>query len=173
MEVSENLKSFIRENEQAINNFNYDELFREATLQLSKYGKYSDDYLRLIDLIKKVDLNPLEHLSQIPDKYFYNQQDLRILKLPEGIEYIKSKDMLDLSYLTTLYLPKSIIEISSLAFRYNPFLKDIFYNGTKEQWKGVLMHYKGNSYFFNCGVNCIDGKVEYYQDEDDNWFMKE
>lgn len=60
------------------------------------------------------------------------------LILPKNLERISSHSFDGCAHLQSVQIPVSVKEIEENAFIYDPMLKNIFYEGTKEQWDAVV-----------------------------------
>lgn len=61
--------------------------------------------------------------------------------------------------LETIYIPKSVSEISAYAFYDNENLKNIYFDGTKDQWKAIEKGYQWSYGVRDYTVYCVDGKI--------------
>ena len=84
---------------------------------------------------------------------------LENINIPEGVEEIKAGAFYICPKLKNITLPKSLKYIGENAFP--DYLKDINYNGTKEEWKNVEINAETSFYkpLNPTVVHCIDGNL--------------
>ena len=61
--------------------------------------------------------------------------------------------------LETIYIPNSVSEIRGYAFAENVSLKNIYFDGTKDQWKAINKGYRWSDEMGDYTVYCLDGKI--------------
>lgn len=61
--------------------------------------------------------------------------------------------------LETIYIPNSVSEIGAYAFAENVSLKNIYFDGTKVQWKAINKGYRWSYGMGDYTVYCQDGKI--------------
>ena len=61
--------------------------------------------------------------------------------------------------LETIFIPNSVSEIGAYAFAENVSLKNIYFDGTKAQWKAINKGYRWSYEMSNYTVYCQDGKI--------------
>lgn len=99
--------------------------------------------------------NTVKHIGAYA---FYNRPYLANVTFPEGLESIGEWAFCwDYKMSPSIKLPRSIKEIGDNAFSENWDLTDIYYAGTKAEWKCI--HNLGNFYNFNLIIHCLDGKM--------------
>ena len=81
-----------------------------------------------------------------------------VVFLPRGVADINSSTFAHCKALESLTLPNSINYIGSSVFNDCDNLKEVFYNGTKAQWKGLEIE-KGNDCLNKAIIHCIDGTI--------------
>lgn len=59
--------------------------------------------------------------------------------------------------LTSVTIPNSVNSIGGSAFCYCESLTDVYYNGTKAQWKSISIYYTQNSCLTSAVIHCNDG----------------
>ena len=66
---------------------------------------------------------------------FYNRPGLKRIRIPDGAETIGMGAFEGCRGLTGITIPASVAEIKEHAFRDCPALTDVYYGGTREQWR--------------------------------------
>ena len=61
--------------------------------------------------------------------------------------------------LETIYIPNSVSKIGAYAFAENESLKNIYFDGTKAQWKAIEKGYRWSYGMGDYTVYCVDGKI--------------
>ena len=61
--------------------------------------------------------------------------------------------------LETIYIPNSVSEIRGYAFAENVSLKNIYFDGTRDQWKAINKGYRWSDEMGDYTVHCQDGKI--------------
>lgn len=90
---------------------------------------------------------------------FYNMTYLANVTFPEGLESIGEYAFCwDYKIAPSIKLPRSIKEIGNSAFAENWDLTDIYYAGTKAEWKRIQFG-QVRFYNFNLIIHCLDGKM--------------
>ena len=90
---------------------------------------------------------------------FYGCHKLLKVDITYGVEYIGEEAFGDCYNLEEVNLPKSLLEIYRGAFYECPNLKNVYYNGTIEQFNKVKLPVGGlinKGSDFDC-IQCIDG----------------
>lgn len=108
---------------------------------------------------------------KLPDTFpgFYTRSvfgkcsSLTEVVFPENTKYIHDFAFEGCTSLKSITLPTSLTEISNVAFSGANELKDVYYKGTKEQWKNVKIVNSYPDYQFTCDftVHCTDGDLTY------------
>ena len=75
--------------------------------------------------------------------------------IPDGVEKIGKKAFYGCRYIESLTIPVSVIEIDDSALENCDSLKNVYYLGTREQWKAVVIGAK-NEALTRATVHCID-----------------
>ena len=99
------------------------------------------------------------------ENIFSDCSALESVSLPNGMTTIPRAFLLGCSSLRTLSIPISITTVEYDAFAYCENLKDLIYEGTREQWKKVLFDFNKWSYFpETMTIKCSDGDEKVYAD---------
>lgn len=79
-------------------------------------------------------------LTKIGQAAFQGCKNLISVELPEGVSDIESYTFQDCKMLQRIFIPVSVtyIDIGSLFSAYNNSIKDVYYAGSKKQWKEVF-----------------------------------
>lgn len=89
---------------------------------------------------------------------FFNCNSLEEFQFPSNtivIEPIVNQ----CQHLETIYIPNSVSEIKGYAFAENVSLKNIYFDGTKAQWKTINKGYRWSYETGDYTVHCQDGKI--------------
>lgn len=164
--IPQQTKSFIKENIKEINNKEFNNLFKDAIEQLNLTS-----YIAFVSIFNHIKPDILSYMEYIPERFFNRRLDLINYKVKGNIILIKDGAFNDCNSLQTISLSKSLKEIESYAFFNCKHLYQINYEGTKEEWKKIKIDTKGNESLFRCGIDCIDGLIE-YKKENNNWIVK-
>lgn len=95
----------------------------------------------------------------IQDSAFGSCNSIKEFAFPTGIEILSFAVITRCQYLETVHIPDSVKEICAYALAENENLKNIYFNGTKLQWKSIK-----KARFWNYGIGdftvyCLDGKL--------------
>ena len=97
-------------------------------------------------------------VTEVGSAAFNGCQRLKDIVLPEGIEKINSKTFNKCLSLTKINIPKSVKSISYGAFANCKNLAEVFYSGTKEEWKEISIA-KDNDALAGATVHCDGGDI--------------
>ena len=165
--IPQQTKSFIKENIKEINNKEFNNLFKDAIEQLNLTS-----YLAFVSIFNHIKPDVLSYMDYIPERFFNRRLDLINYKVEGNIILIKDGAFNGCNSLQTIILPKNLKEIETYAFFSCNHLYQVNYEGTKEEWKKIKIDIKGNKSLFRCGIDCIDGLIE-YESTDTEWKIKE
>ena len=154
MKVSEDMKSFLKENSQLINNNEFDEVY-----ELYRKGSFS---LRsaLTEVFYAAGIDPLPYMKSVPLNFasyvdstknvtipgniktvgafsFTLNINLAEVDIKEGVEIIKAYAFSRCHKLEKIYLPSTLLTIEKGAFGGCVALKDVYYGGTPSQWSRI------------------------------------
>lgn len=177
------LREFIEKYEKAIDNQEFEKIYRLASSNL----EYIGDTGNLTGLFYQCGVDPLEHLSKVPDYYaiqvnyqpicipsninipsnitgigahaFSNSTPLTSVSISDGARSIGEGAFTDCILLTSITIPESVARIGLRAFYGCLKLKTIDYKGNKEQWNSII---KGREWNQNSGIkeiHCKDGII--------------
>ena len=76
-------------------------------------------------------------VTTIGVKAFFNCDSLTSIVIPDGVTSIGNQAFFDCDSLTSIVIPDSVTTIGSSAFGVCISLTDVYYTGTKEQWKAI------------------------------------
>ena len=86
------------------------------------------------------------------------------LILPEHILHISRSAFNMCRNLEKIHFPSSLISIQTTAFTRTPSLKEITYNGYKEDWNNIRLGYNAFGYTYtgkyDLKIKCKDGVIE-------------
>ena len=120
-------------------------------------------------------------ITRIADRTFYNCKSLTNVKLPDSVLSIGScafekcihltsitlpanligfgpSTFMDCTSLKRVTIPVSVINIIDASFDGCKNLTDVYYGGTKEQWKAINI-YDENEELYNATIHCTDGVI--------------
>lgn len=83
----------------------------------------------------------------------YSIEDVKKVKILEGITVIDSGAFRDMSKLEEVTLPESLVKINANAFKNCRKLKTFNYAGTQEEWADVVVTNRGNNLFLKAKIN--------------------
>lgn len=168
----EDLKTFIETYKDLINN----KVFGSQIFS-RYYG--STVWVDFLDLLEKININPLMRLKRIPNE-FYQDSRIERINIPDNITKIGAWAFADCSRLksviigngvksigrdafwnchslASIEIPDSVTSIGDYAFYDCSSLVDISFNGTRAQWDEVA---KGDTWKPpSAKVKCSDGVV--------------
>ncbi len=87
---------------------------------------------------------------------FRDCESLTNIVIPEGVTIIKNQTFYGCSSLINITIPKSVTEIESLAFYGCSSLTDVYYGGTKSEWKMIVIG-SSNASLNNATIHCTNG----------------
>lgn len=97
--------------------------------------------------------------------YAFERSNLSNITVNEGVTSIGSYAFQLCRSLTSIILPKTLISISSAAFQSSPYIADVFYTGSEEEWNAIniqssntnltkaTIHFNHGATSGNCGEN--------------------
>ena len=154
------------------------ELFLDAGLEPLEYMQaIPDNYLAYSKLTS---ITIPENITSIGRCAFSGCDSLTSITIPDSVTSIGSSAFENCSGLTSIVIPDSVTSIDHWAFQYCTgltsatignsvksisryafwdcaSLKDIYFNGTKDQWNVIK---KIDSGIKNCTIHCTDGDLE-------------
>ena len=103
-----------------------------------------------------------EGVTSIGDYAFSNCSNLRNITLPEGVTSIGKYAFYDCMWLSSITLPKSITSIGTLAFLNDIYLRNVYYNGTIEEWLNIeFERYDSNPMYYAKHFYMLNDNDEY------------
>ena len=113
---------FIENSEVLINDNHFEELYRIANLE-------NIDIRELTQLLYEGGLNPLEHMSYVPENFIYSTPELIEVIIPEGVEEIHESAFYDCINIKSVTLPSTVHKIMDWALADCDSLKEITIEG--------------------------------------------
>ena len=89
-------------------------------------------------LLLKNNINPLKYMDEVPACFAY-ELNIKEFIIPDGIKFIGDNAFAKCDILTSITIPKSIIHIDDAVFWGCYNLKDIYYEGSEEDWSKIKM----------------------------------
>ena len=114
-----------------------------------------------------VDINNAYYSSQ--EGVFFNKDKTNLIQypigsnktryeIPDSVTSISKDAFLDCDYLRKVIVPSTVISIGENAFNSCTFLKDIYYTGTKNEWKAITIA-DNNDSLKSAIIHCSDGLI--------------
>lgn len=88
---------------------------------------------------------------------FYGCSRLTSVTIGNSVTSISDYAFSDCTSLASITIPNSVNSIGGWAFCYCESLTDVYYNGTKAQWKSISIYYTQNSCLTSAVIHCNDG----------------
>ena len=139
----EELKELITKFEKELNKRDFETIY-------NKCGQYWE-YSTFTALLLKNNINPLYYMDYIPD-YFAYGLDIKKFIIPNNIIKISPCAFEACSDLTSITIPNSVTSIGNYAFSRCDRLKDVYYEGSKEDWENIEIKI-GNKELLNANIN--------------------
>ncbi len=114
------------------------------------------------DYVKEIIIQ--DGITSIANTSFYSSDILAKVTIPDSVKTIGSSAFFNCPNLETLIMGNGITSIGDDAFGLCRNLKDVFYSGTKEQWKAITMG-EFNSFLKNATIhyeNVVDEENHTY-----------
>ena len=170
--MNDNVKRFILDNQDLINNDKWEDVYEKAINELNAYtGIFTE-------LMLEVGIHPEEYLKELPE-YFLSNSNTKEFIIPDNIIYIGNwaflychalehivvnedvKEIGEQAFYSCKNLTKVIIRNPEIEIAANAFIGcqklDIQFNGTIEQWK-IASYRKFRNALYTC--TCIDGRLK-------------
>ena len=161
MEISEDLKNFIRKNAHLINNNEFDTVIENLNRDFS-ISIYEANIF--INALYSAGIDPLIYMKKMPLAFMVNNLDVESVKIPANITEISSQAFRGCTNLKSVHIEGLITKIGVFAFARCTSLKDIFYRGTIKQWNNINIDDVGNAVLFepgHCIIHCKDADALY------------
>lgn len=84
-------------------------------------------------------VNPLEYMSTVPEYFLYMSRVDKTPNIPQDIKKICSRAFAYCEHIESVNIPISVVEIGLNAFLNCTNLKDIYYDGTLEQFRNIKL----------------------------------
>lgn len=94
------------------------------------------------------------------------------ITLNEGVTSIGSYAFQLCRSLTSITLPKTLISISSSAFQSSPYISDVYYTGSEEEWNEISIQ-SGNTYLTKAEIHFNHGATSGTCGENAAWSFNE
>ena len=138
--------------------FGYCESLTSVTIPDSVVSieKYAFEYckgLKSIEIPKSV--------LTIKDGAFANCESLTTIKIPDSVISLGISAFSNCKSAKSVSLGKGIATIDMMAFRYDTAITDVYYNGTKEQWKNITIDSYGNDPILNATMHFSGNTANY------------
>ena len=140
------LKQFVAEYSYLIDQENFRELFNQASKKISK-----QDRIKLTKLIVDAELNPAVGLEKLPPN-FLEESNITVFDVPEGVVSIGSNAFSYCGELVLIHLPSSLRNSYLGSFYECNKLKDVYFNGSLEDWCKINFTYPSSHPLFNANI---------------------
>ena len=104
--------------------------------------------------------------------YAFEQSNLSNITVNEGVTSIGSYAFQLCRSLTSITLPKTLISISSAAFQSSPYITDVYYTGSKEEWNEINIQ-SANNYLTKAEIYFNHGATSGSCGENADWSFNE
>lgn len=162
--ISPKILHFLQNHRNLIETDQFDSLLENARSSFQNL----DEYFDLINLLEEAGIDILQSTNEVPYKFFYGR-DIERIVLPNCIKKIGTSAFEYCGKLQEVSFPGGLESIKPRAFLECNHLYRVVFRGTKKQWEGVEVAQAGNHHLFRCGIDCIDGLVEYVPDPVTGW----
>ena len=103
-------------------------------------------------------------VSKISFAAFYNCSSLSSVKFPNSVKSIGKSAFYCCKNLTSIIIPNSVTSIGGSAFRDCANIEDVYYQGSKEQWKEIFIGSNNSSLtsatiYYNVGKIAVNSKM--------------
>ena len=100
-----------------------------------------------------------DSVTSIGSNAFHYCISLTSIKIPDGVTTIGYSVFYNNNSLTSITIPVSVKSIDTFAFWNCIKLKDVYYGGTRADWRNVSIG-KENTYLKNATIHCTDDSTE-------------
>ena len=156
MKLPEEIRSFLIENSQLIEDDNFTKLYKKVPYKIIDDEMFMSTYLT--ELFNILEINPLEYMTEVPESYMEFSNKIKALKIPEGIEIINEGAFRGCTNLKIVYFPSTLKRIREYAFDKCKYLSDVYYNGTMEDWNNLYIFIHNDGLFSPTVIHCKDGE---------------
>ena len=98
-------------------------------------------------------------VEKIEQRAFEGCTSLIKIVIPSSVTSIEGAAFAFCEYLTEITMPLSVTSIKGAAFYNCKRLKDVFYVGTKYQWKAIEVNNRENKALIESTIHCTDGDI--------------
>lgn len=108
---------------------------------------------------------PLEEI-ELPDELeglsnnIFSGSKIKLVKLPSSMINLMFDTFANCEYLTEIIIPKSINYIRQYSVELNSTIKNVFYEGTEEEWNLINTEYNNDEFNFNVYYYSENGPIE-------------
>ena len=168
--ISSKILHFLQNHRNLLETGQFDSLLENARSSFQDL----DEYFDLINLLEEAGIDILQSIEEIPYKFF-SGRDVEKVVLPNQIKKIGTGAFEHCDKLQEVSFPGGLESIRPRAFLECNHLYRVIFRGTKKQWESVEVVQAGNHNLFRCGIDCVDGLVEYVPDPvmRGQWAIKE
>ena len=139
-------------------------------LRLGALVFYGCSSLENTDFMSKINSGTYADGTEIKAGLFYGCKNLKTVSIPSGIQTIKEEYSYKINSSTytervgafenctgleSVSIPTSVTVIENYSFLNCNKLKDVFYEGTYEQWKAISIGKYGNNTLLSANIHCI------------------
>ena len=164
--MTEDLKKFIEETIDQIAADRWSDVAYKAEAWSIDGKLRSEDLIEFWKIVRddlNIDILTFEDVEVIPSFYCW-ESNMTELILPEHILHINRSAFNRCTNLEKIHFPSSLISVQTTAFTRTPYLKEITYNGYKEDWNNIRLGYSAFGYTstgkYHLKITCKDGILE-------------
>lgn len=161
MNISTELKLFIHNNKELINQRKWDDIYTLFKQEASKGHRLGFESGVFTQMLHQCGIYPEQEVRMLPPGFF-SSRDIVMYKIPDNIIYIGPGAFRDCWQLTKLIMPKKIIAIGHEAFQGCFSLEEVIYKGTKQEFSETVWgQSSGIKWPFEdiTVVKCTDGEL--------------
>ena len=119
-----------------IRDFAFDECDAIENLVIPNSVTFMGNYVcRDCRMLESITLS--DSLKSLGAYSFFNCFRLKSVTLPDSLELLGSNAFRDCNDLKTVTIPEGLDDLNAYSFAGCPFITDVYYGGTKEQWEQV------------------------------------
>ena len=99
------------------------------------------------------------NITSISDSLFANCYNLESVTIPDSVTIIRDDAFCGCHGLKSITINNNLTEIRSHAFQGCDVLRDVYYDGSKSEWKKIVISSTENNDLKGAIIHCIDGTL--------------